>query len=287
MSEHLIRDIDAGSDVLRSFLGAEEPACAVVLGSGLGPYANTLLNARTLHYSNVPGMACSTCTDHVGQFVLGQIDDGQDGAAWVLCMQGRLHGYEGLSAQRVAFPVWLMHACGIDTLFTTNAAGGINPSFEVGDFCLITDHINLMGANPLAGIEPNHISNRFVAMNHAYDAQLQAVVRRAAREQGIPVREGVYIAVNGPSFETPAEIRAFALLGADIVAMSLIEEVIAARHVGMRVLGMSLVSNLAAGIQGAVPSDEEVLQIARTREHDFCLLANSVVRAVSEERRAF
>ena len=145
------------------------------------------------------------------------------------------------------------------------------------------DHINLMATNPLAGVEPNSIASRFVPMNHAYDERLQDVVREVAREKGIPLREGVYIAVNGPSFETPAEIRAFARLGADIVAMSLVEEVIAARHVGMRVLGLSLVSNLAAGVQGAVPSDEEVFQIACSRQGDFRILADAVVRAVSEE----
>ena len=174
----------------------------------------------------------------------------------------------------------MMNEIGVKTLITTNAAGAINPTFNVGDFCLMTDHINFTGRNPVEGAEPDGIAFRFFSMKDAYDPELRALTLDIAKREGITVREGVYLGLLGPSFETPAEIRAFALWGADTVAMSVCEEVIAARHVGMRVLGMSLCSNMACGIGDASPNDLEVFEVAKQRVPDFCRLLTETIRAM-------
>ena len=192
----------------------------------------------------------------------------------------RLHGYEGNTAQEVAYPVWLMHKLGVEIIITTNAAGAINETYKVGDFCIMSDHINFTGRNPVAGDEPDEISFRFFSMKDAYDPDLRALAVSIAKREQIDVQEGIYLGLLGPSFETPAEIRAFRSWGADTVAMSVCEEVIAARHVGMRVLGMSLCSNMACGIEGASPSDEEVFEVAKRKEPDFCRLVTEIVRAL-------
>lgn len=198
-------------------------------------------------------------------------------------MQGRLHGYEGNTPQEVAFPIWLMHSLGIKTLITTNAAGAINESYRVGDFCIMSDHINFTGRNPIVGIEPDEIAMRFFSMLDAYDPDLRRLAHEVAENEGISVQEGVYLGLLGPSFETPAEIRAFRIWGADTVAMSVVEEVIAARHVGMRVLGISLVSNMACGIEGVSPSDVEVFEVARCAQSNFCTLVGGIVARLGDE----
>ena len=257
---------------LKVKLAGREPEVGIILGSGLGPLAEQVENAVPVPFAEIPHMKTSTATGHVGRFVCGML-----GGKCVLVMQGRLHGYEGNTPQEVAFPVWVMHELGIRTLITTNAAGAINESYSVGDFCIMSDHINFTGRNPVVGVEPDGIAFRFFSMKDAYDPELRALARQAAEKEGVPVREGVYLGLLGPSFETPAEIRAFRSWGADTVAMSVCEEVIAARHVGMRVLGMSLCSNMACGIEGASPSDEEVFDVAKRREPDFCRLVTRIV----------
>lgn len=256
-------------------IGDRKPEVAVILGSGLGPLAEQIEDAVHVPFGEVPHMRTSTASGHVGRFVCGRLG-GKD----VICMQGRLHGYEGYSAQEVAYPVWLMHSIGVRTLVTTNAAGAINEGFEVGDFCVMSDHINFTGRNPVAGVEPDKLAMRFFSMLDCYDPALREVAKEVAASEGIPLREGVYLGLLGPSFETTAEIRAFRGWGADTVAMSVCEEVIAARHVGMRVLGMSLCSNMACGVGGASPSDEEVFQVARQREADFCRLVTGIVERI-------
>ena len=260
---------------LKVMLKERAPEIGIILGSGLGPLAEQIEDAVYVPFGEIPHMKRSTATSHVGRFVCGTL-----AGKCVLAMQGRLHGYEGNSAQDVAFPVWIMNEIGVKALITTNAAGAINPTFNVGDFCLMTDHINFTGRNPVAGTEPDGIAFRFFSMKDAYDPELRALALEVARREGIPVREGVYLGLLGPSFETPAEIRAFASWGADTVAMSVCEEVIAARHVGLRVLGMSLCSNMACGVEGASPSDEEVFEVAKRREPDFCRLITEIVRAL-------
>ena len=258
--------------VVAERIGERKPEAGMILGSGLGPLAEQIEDAVYVPFGEVPHMKTSTATSHVGRFVCGNL-----GGKCVLAMQGRLHGYEGNTAQEVAYPVWLMHGLGIGTLVTTNAAGAINEGYRVGDFCIMEDHINFTGRNPVAGLEPDGIAFRFFSMLDAYDPELRRLAHEVADDLCIRVQEGVYLGLLGPSFETPAEIRAFRSWGADTVAMSVCEEVIAARHVGMRVLGMSLVSNMACGIEGASPTDEEVLDVARDREADFARLVTGIV----------
>ena len=260
---------------LKVLLEGRKPEIGIILGSGLGPLAEQVEDAVYVPFGDIPHMKRSTATSHVGRFVCGTL-----AGKCVLVMQGRLHGYEGNTAQEVAFPVWIMNEIGVKALITTNAAGAINETFVPGDFCVMTDHINFTGRNPVVGTDPDGIAFRFFSMKDAYDPELRALVLSVAEREGISVREGVYLGLLGPSFETPAEIRAFRLWGADTVAMSVCEEVIAARHVGMRVLGMSLVSNMACGIEGASPSDEEVFEVAKRSEAGFCRLVTEIVRGI-------
>ncbi len=275
-SNELIARLDEASASLRERLASRTPRIGLILGSGLGPLAEAIEGAVCIPFGEVPHMKTSTATSHVGRFVAGDL-----AGAPVIAMQGRLHGYEGNSAQEVAFPVWLMERLGVEVLITTNAAGAINEDYRVGDLCIMSDHINFTGRNPVAGTEPDGVAFRFFSMFEAYDPQLRAIAHRVAERYAIPVQEGVYLGLLGPSFETPAEIRAFRLWGADTVAMSVVEEVIAARHVGMRVLGVSLVTNMACGVGGASPDDEEVLEVAARREGDFRAFIEGIVAAIA------
>lgn len=263
--------------VMQNRLEGYQPSVGIILGSGLSPLADHIEDATYIPFAEVPHMKTSTATSHIGRFVCGMLS-----GVCVLAMQGRLHGYEGNSAQEVAYPVWLMNRLGINTLITTNAAGAINETYHVGDFCVMSDHINLTGRNPVEGIDPDGLAPRFVPMKDAYDPSLRSLAQKVAQELTICVQEGVYLGCLGPSFETAAEIRAFRILGADTVAMSVVEEVIAARHVGMRVLGMSLVTNMGCGIGGSSPNDDEVLDVAKTREDDFVRFVKGILAALAE-----
>lgn len=264
--------LEASRKVLLEKLGSLKPEIGIILGSGLGPLADHIQDALYIPFEEVPYMKTTTASSHVGRFVCGTLS-GKN----VIAMQGRLHGYEGNEAWEVAYPVWLMHLLGVKILITTNAAGAINESYQVGDFCLMQDHINLTGRNPIVGTDPDGFAPRFVPMKDAYDPALRQVAKAVADELSISIQEGIYLGLLGPSFETPAEIRAFRALGADTVAMSVVEEVIAARHVGIKVLGISLVSNMACGIEGASPCDDEVLDVAKSKEADFVALIKGVV----------
>lgn len=268
----LVRRLDEAKEHMIAAMDGKSPKIGVILGSGLGPFAESIEDPIFIPYGQVPHMRTSSATSHVGRFVVGDVS-----GKCVICMQGRLHGYEGYSSQDVAFPVWLMHELGVETLIVTNAAGAINEDYSVGDFCIMTDHINFTGRNPVAGMQPNDIAFRFFSMLDAYDPELRRIAKEAAASLEIPVQEGVYLGLLGPSFETPAEIRAFRSWGADTVAMSVCEEVIAARHVGIRVLGMSLCSNMACGIDGADPNDEEVLEVADRRAKDLVSLLQAII----------
>lgn len=270
----LIEALEEAQAFIEERLGGRRPRIGIILGSGLNPLAEEVLDAVRIPFGAVPHMGVSTATGHVGQFVVGTL-----GGVEVCCMQGRLHGYEGYTAQEVAFPVWLMASLGAEILVTTNAAGGINEGFNVGDFCLMTDQINFTGRNPITGTAPDALAPRFFSMLDAFDPLLRTEALAVAEELGLGpvVREGVYLGLLGPSFETPAEIRMFRQWGADTVAMSVCEEVIAARHAGLRVLGMSLVSNMACGVEGASPSDEEVHEVAATRQADLCRYMTTLV----------
>ena len=275
-SENVLKEnLHESASRLHALLAGRQPEVGIILGSGLGPLAERVEDAVVVPFASIPHMKRSTATSHKGQFVCGML-----AGKCVLVMQGRLHGYEGYTPQEVAFPVWIMHELGVGTLITTNAAGAINESYSVGDFCIMSDHINFTGRNPVEGQDPDGIAFRFFSMKDAYDPALRALAHRVADENGISVQEGVYLGLLGPSFETPAEIRMFGAWGADTVAMSVVEEVIAARHVGMRVLGISLCSNMACGVKGASPSDEEVFEVAKRRESDFYRLVTEIVRGM-------
>lgn len=258
--------------VLRSRLDGRQPKVGLILGSGLNSLADEIENPIKIPYMEIPRMKTSTAESHVGQFVCGTLAGKE-----VLCMQGRLHGYEGNTTQEVAYPVWLLERMGVETLITTNSVGAINESYQVGDFCVIADHINYTGRNPIAALEPAGLSNRFFSMTEAYDPALRELALRIANRAEVRIHEGVFIGLLGPSFETPAEIRMFRSWGADTVAMSVVEEAIAARHVGMKVLGISLVSNMAAGIENSSPDGLEVLAIGKQREPHFSRLVTGII----------
>lgn len=271
----LDENLQESAAFLRGRLGGREPAVGIALGSGLNPLADDIAEAAYVPFAEVPHMETSTAEGHVGRFVCGRL-----GGVCVLAMQGRLHGYEGYTSQQVAYPVWLMARLGVGVLITTNAAGALNPSYRVGDFCIMSDQLNFTGRNPVAAPEPAQMAERFFSMADAFDPALRAAARATAEERGIAVQEGVYVGLLGPSFETPAEVRAFRLLGGDTVAMSVCEEVIAARHAGLRVLGISLVSNMGCGIEGAEPCGQEVMDVAKTREADFARLITGVLERI-------
>jgi purine-nucleoside phosphorylase len=231
------------AEAVRKVAGDKPVDIALILGSGLGGLSDLVEDAIAVDYADVPHMAVSTAPGHQGRFLIGTF-----GGKRVACMQGRLHAYEGYSAAQIAFPVYLLHELGAEKLVVTNAAGGIDPAFEVGDLMLIDDQINFLGMDPCLGSDQPDLHARFFDMTNAYDVEFRKLARVIAVEQGTRLREGVYLAEPGPSFETPAEIRAFAALGADAVGMSTVLEVIAARSIEMRVLGISLISNPAAGV---------------------------------------
>ncbi len=264
--------LDEAAHKLDKAIDGSKPQIGVVLGSGLGGFAEQIEDAITVPFADVPFMRKSTAAGHVGRFVAGEVEGMR-----VIAMQGRLHGYEGYTSQEVAFPIWLMRRLGTETLITTNAAGAINEAYHVGDFCVMADHINLTGRNPLVGQDANAFAPRFISLYEAYDPRLRALALDAARRLGIAAHEGTYLGLLGPSFETPAEIRAFRTLGADTVAMSVVEEVIAARHVGMRVLGISLCTNMACGIEGANPDDDEVRDVGEWKATDFDRLMRGII----------
>ncbi|MDZ7638099.1 MAG: purine-nucleoside phosphorylase [Bryobacterales bacterium] len=240
------------------------PTVGIVLGSGLGAFAGRLRNAIRIPYREIPGFPVPSAEGHSGELVIGEI-----GAATVACMAGRVHQYEGYSAQDAVFGVRLLGLLGVRTLVLTNAAGGINLSYQRGQLVLITDHINMQGTNPLIGPNLDALGTRFPDMTEAYPALLRRMAIEVAERVGVSLAEGVYMALLGPSFETPAEIRAFKTMGADLVGMSTVPEVIAACHMGLACLGISCVTNVAAGLSEEKLSHEEVLETGRMVQAKF------------------
>lgn len=252
-----------------------KPEIGLVLGSGLGFFAEEHIDVSGyLPYGEIEGFSVSTVSGHVGRFVFGTL-----AGRHVMCMQGRLHFYEGYAMDQITLPIRVMHQLGVRTLFLTNAAGGINSTYVPGDFMLIHDHINFLGTNPLIGVEGDE-AMRFPDMTEVYDKAMRRKIRAWAQERDIPLQEGVYLATTGPSFETPSEIRAFATLGADAVGMSTVPEAIVARQLGMRVIGISCITNAAAGISIGPLTHDEVAETADRVKHRFAkLLAGSVALA--------
>jgi purine-nucleoside phosphorylase len=237
------------------------PAAAIVLGSGLSGLADRLERAAVIPYAEIPGFPISKVPGHRGRLVVGELPV-PGGTLPVVAMQGRAHGYEGWSADDVAFGPRVMCGLGVKLLLVTNAAGGVNPAFGAGDLVRITDHINLSGLNPLVGENDDRVGPRFPDLSEAYDRTLGALLEQVAAEASIPLRAGVYACMLGPTYETPAEVRMLRLLGADVVGMSTVPEVIAARHMGVRVVGISVVTNLAAGLSPKKLSHAEVAETA-------------------------
>jgi len=253
-------------------LPAGESPVAVVLGSGLGAFADALESARGVPFSDLPGFPKATVLGHKGRLVYGML-----AGAPVLALQGRLHGYEGHDAATVAFPARVLAVLGARALTVTNAAGGTNPSFAPGELMRITDHINLTGRNPLIGPNEDQLGPRFPDLSQAYDPRLAEALEEAARASNQKLRAGVYLQMNGPSYETPAEVRMARAMGADAVGMSTVPEVIVAAHMGMPVCGISCITNLAAGISQHPLTHQEVMEVAKAVEGKFLDLLRAFV----------
>ncbi len=249
----------AAADFIKTKLAAT-PEIGIVLGSGLGGLAEKIENPVYINYGEIPGFATSTAPGHAGRFAFGTL-----AGKYTLCMQGRLHYYEGYGMDAVTFPIRVMKLLGVKTLLLTNACGGVNPAFSVGDFMLITDHINFMGQNPLIGANNPNFGPRFCDMTYAYTPRLRTLALAAAEECGIEMQQGVYLGYSGPSFETPAEIRAFRGMGADAVGMSTVPEVIVASHCNLPTLAISMVTNMAAGMLPEKLDENHVIETAKAR----------------------
>lgn len=273
--ESFVNKIEAAKEAIYKQT-SHRPRIGLVLGSGLGSLADTFEDAVAIPYDQIPHFPVSTVEGHAGRLVLGHLE-----GASVVAMQGRFHFYEGYGMEEVTFPVRVMKALGVETLLVTNAAGGINTSFAAGDLMVICDHLNQQGVNPLIGPNHSQLGVRFPDMSHAYDPALRELSFQVAKTQGISLREGVYVGVTGPSYETPAEIQMFQRMGADAVGMSTVPEVIVARHAGMRVLGISCISNMAAGILPEPLSHEEVMETASRVKEVFSRLIKGVLKELA------
>ena len=255
----------------------DEVRVALVLGSGLGAFADDLDEAVALPYAEIPGFARSTVEGHAGRLVLGKVD----GVA-VAAMQGRFHYYEGYEWDEVTFPMRALGVLGVKALVLTNAAGGLNNSLKQGSLMLISDHLNLMGANPLRGANDERFGPRFPDLSEVYDKEFQEIAIQEARAMGLELRRGIYAALSGPSYETPAEIRMLRALGADAVGMSTAPEAIVARHMGLKVLGISCITNMAAGVLDKPIDHAEVMETgARVREKFAELLSRVIPKLVT------
>ena len=253
------------------------PKVGVVLGSGLGAFADALLNSVRIPYDELPGFPVATAVGHAGEMVAGVVGANGHGVADVIVMSGRFHLYEGYTAREVTAGIRLFNELGVERVVLTNAAGAINLGYAQGTLVLISDHINLQGANPLLGPNDEKLGPRFPDMTEAYSPELRELARDVALELGISLPEGVYAAMLGPSYETPAEIRFLKAIGADLVGMSTVMETIAANHLGMEVLGISCVTNLAAGLSTERLRHEEVLEVGRRVSGTFLRLLNALV----------
>ncbi len=252
-----LSDIQEAAAYIRSKLTIM-PEIGLVLGSGWGDFANNVKNAVRISYADVPHFPQTAVIGHAGEWVIGEI-----GGKCVAVMSGRFHYYEGHDMKTVTLPVRVMQMLGVKTLILTNAAGGVNKSFSVGDLMLLNDHLGLTGDSPLFGKNCSELGTRFPDLTHAYDPELRAKAHQVATEQGFVLQEGVYAQMSGPSYETPAEVRMLRVLGADAVGMSTVPEVIAARHGGIRVMALSCITNMAAGVLDQPLSHSEVVAASR------------------------
>ena len=249
----MLNRINETAEYIRNRAGGEMPKTAIILGTGLGALVDYIEDKLEIPYQEIPNMPVSTVEGHSGKLIFGTL-----GGKRIIAMQGRFHYYEGYDMKQVTFPVRVFRALGVDTLFVSNAAGGMNPKFVVGDVMVITDHINLFPENPLRGKNYNELGPRFPAMTEAYDKKLVAMADQVAAELGIHLVHGVYVGTPGPTFETPAEYEYFLIIGGDAVGMSTVPEVIVANHASMRVFGLSVITDLGGKEITQVPTHEEV-----------------------------
>ena len=261
------------AEYIRRRIGAFQPKVAMILGSGLGFLGDQVENAAAVPYGDIPHFKASTAPGHKGRLVFGTLE-GQP----VAVMQGRMHHYEGYSYEEVSYAVRVLRLLGCETLIVTNAAGCVNTSWQAGDLMLITDHIKMFSESPLRGENLPDFGVRFPDASHLYTPRLQELARQTARQLGIPLRAGVYFYCYGPQYETPAEVRAARILGGDAVGMSTAPEVIVAGHCGMEVLGLTLLSNMAAGILDQPLSEQEVLDAAEAAREKFSGLVRACLR---------
>ena len=254
------------------------PRVGAVLGSGLGFLADHIQQDTVIPYSEIKHFPQTSVTGHQGNLILGT----HDGLP-VAFMAGRVHLYEGFTPQEVVFPIHVLKGLGVETIVVTNAAGGVNKDYGVGELMLINDHINMTGANPLVGPNDDTVGPRFPDMSVAYDPELREIAKEEAKKLGIKLHSGVYLSTLGPSYETPSEVRAFRILGADAVGMSTVPEVIAARHMGLRVVAISCISNPAAGVQEGELNHEEVTEAAHSVREPFGKLVQSILTRISSK----
>jgi purine-nucleoside phosphorylase len=279
------KTVDAASEFARATRAAKfilgkttlRPRVALVLGSGLGAFADEFAGATRIPYAKIPHFPQSTAVGHAGQLVIGKV-----GNVTVAGMQGRVHLYEGYSAKDVAFPIRVFARLGVKAVILTNAAGGLNAGYSQGCLVALRDHINLQATNALIGPNDERFGPRFPDMTRAYDPEFRRFVAEEGKKLALHLQEGVYLALAGPNYETPAEIHAFRTLGADLVGMSTVPEVIAARHSGIRVLGISCVTNMAAGMTGEPLTAEEVLDTGARVKHQFIALLKAVIPRMLE-----
>lgn len=252
---------------------AKTPEIGLILGSGLGVLADEIENSTKIPYNEIPEFPVSTVEGHAGQLVFGTLQ-----GKTVVAMQGRFHFYEGYSLEKVTFPVRVMKELGVSTLIVTNAAGGVNESFQPGDLMIITDHINNMGTNPLIGPNDTQLGVRFPDMSEAYCKNLRKLAKDLSFKLNLSVKEGVYVGNTGPTYETPAEIRMLRTLGGDAVGMSTVPEVIVARHSGLKVLGISCISNMAAGILDQPLTHDEVMETTEMVKSNFLSFVKEIIK---------
>ncbi len=252
-----------------------KPSIGIVLGSGLGTLADEIINPVIINYNEIPNFPISTVEGHEGRLVIGEL-----GGKNVLAMQGRFHYYEGYPIEDVTFPIRVMKEIGIEKLIVTNAAGGSNKNFEPGDLMIIKDHINFAGINPLMGKNYDELGLRFLDISMAYDKELIDITKEVGKNINIDLKEGVYMWFSGPTYETPAEVKMATILGADAVGMSTVPEVIVANHGGMKVLGISCITNMAAGILDKSLDHNEVIETSKKVKDKFELLVKEIIKRI-------
>lgn len=263
------------AESIKKTIGDFKSEIAVVLGSGLGAFGEAIDAEFTVDYKDIEGFPVSTVAGHKGKFIFGNY-----GGKRVAVLQGRVHCYEGYSAADAALPVRVLRLLGAHTLILTNAAGGINSGFKPGDIMLITDHISLFAESPLKGPNIDKFGTRFPDMSAVYDGELKNLALSVAARNGIDLKTGVYVQLKGPQYESPAEVRALGILGADAVGMSTVGEAIAAKHAGMRICGLSVIANTAVGINTKPLSHKEVIDVSKSAEKGFCTLVGGIIESI-------